>query len=104
MAVTLSIATLASALRLGNSRLEHLEAKRLLAYASEAVTRHAPDAPDVVHDEAAIRVAAYLFDQPTSPSGSGWSNSMRHSGAERLLLPYVQHGAGAVSETSDADA
>ena len=64
MAVTLTVAELLAALRMGSSTEETAEATRLLSYASEAVAKYAPDAPDVAHSEAAVRVAGYLFDQP----------------------------------------
>ena len=66
MAVTLTQAELSSAIRLGDSAEEVAEATRLLAFATEAITRHLGDAyegaPVVVVNEAAIRLAGYLFD------------------------------------------
>lgn len=94
MAVTLTAAQLATAIRLGSDPDETAQAERLLALASEAVTRHAPDAPDVVQDEAVIRLAGYYFDQPQAASGSGWADALRNSGARALLLPYRTHRAG----------
>ena len=44
MAVTLTVEELKNALRLGDSPEELAEATRLLAYASEAVVKHAPSA------------------------------------------------------------
>ncbi len=97
MAVTLTVDALAAALRLGSTAEETAEATRLLAYATEAVTQHAADAPNVIHNEAVVRLAAYLFDQPTAGRGDGFANAMRNSGAGRILLPYVMHGAMGVS-------
>ena len=94
MAVTLSIAELLAALRLGNSAEEVTEATRLLAYATEAVTLHAPDASDTAMNEAVRRLAGYLFDQPEASRGEGYSNALRSSGAARILLPYRIHRAG----------
>ena len=102
MAVTLTAATLAASLRLGNTAEETAEATRLLAYATEAVTRHAPDAPDVVHNEATIRLAGYLFDVPTAPRGDGYADHVRNSGAGRVLLPYRVHRAGSTDGDSSA--
>ena len=97
MAVTLTVAELLAALRMGNSAEETAEATRLLAYATEAVTRHAPDAPDVVHNEATIRIAGYLFDQPTASRNAAFANALRNSGAGAILLPYRVHRGGNVS-------
>ncbi len=70
------------------------EAARLFTYATEAVTKHAPSAPDVVQNEAVIRLAGYLFDMPNAGRRDGYVNAMRSSGAGRILLPYVVHRAG----------
>ena len=56
MAVTLTLAALSGALRLGDSAAEQAEAVRLLAYATEAVERHAPSAPAATQNEAVIRL------------------------------------------------
>ena len=94
VAVTLTAAQLAEAIRIGATPEETAQATRLLAVATEAVTKHAPDAPDVVHDEAVIRVAGYLFDAPQAAQGTGYADILRNSGARALLLPYRVHRAG----------
>ena len=94
MAVTVTAAELAAALRLGDSTEETAEAARLLSYATTAVTKHAPDAPDAAHNEAAIVLAAHLFDKPTAARRDSYSNSLRFSGAAAILLPYRVHRAG----------
>ena len=99
MAVTLTADELRAALRLGSTSEETAQATRLLAYAAEAVQKHAPDAPDPVHNEAAIRLAGYLYDQPTAPTGAGHANALRNSGAAAMLLPYRVHRAGSVRES-----
>ena len=80
---------------------------RLLAVATEIVTRYAPDAPDVIQNEAVIRTAAWLADSPASgfyESKRGESmynilrpaltSALRSSGAMSLLRPYKPVGAG----------
>ena len=94
MAVTLSVLELAAAIRLGNSTEETAQATRLLATATEIVTRHAPGSPDAIQNEAAIRVAGYLFDAPQAAQGAGFGDILRNSGAAALLLPYRIHRAG----------
>ena len=88
MAVTITVAQLAAAMRVGNTTVETAEVTRLLAYATEAVTKHAPDAPDVVQNEAVVRLAGYLFDQPFAGSGGRYANALRNSGAAAILLKY----------------
>ena len=102
MAVTLTVVQLRDALRLGASTTEMAEATRLLAYATAAVTKHAPDAPDAVQDEAVIRLAAYLFDQPTAGRYTGHANALRNSGAASILLPYRVHRAGSTAGAAAA--
>ena len=94
MAVTIDAAALAAAMRLGDAAEETAEATRLLAYATAAVVRHAPDAPDVIHNEAAIRLGAYVYDSPFAAASGRYSNPMRYSGAASILLPYREHRLG----------
>ena len=98
MAVKLTAAQLASTLRLGDSVEETAEVSRLLRYSAIAVVKRAPGAPAEVHNEAAIRLASYLFDQPNAGRGVGYANAIRNSGAGAILLPYRVHRAGRVSE------
>ena len=104
MAVTLTIAELAAALRLGDSAEETAEVTRLLAYASEAVTQHAPSAPDVAHNESARRLSGFLFDMPEAARGDAYANALRSSGAARMLLPYRVHRAGYAEAVAEAQA
>ena len=92
MAVNLTPQQLADALRMGSSPEELAEATRLLAYATEAVHNLAPAAPSAVHNEAAIRLAAYIFDSPTD-QGLNISRLMVRSGAGGMLRPYRLHRA-----------
>ena len=94
MAVTITRADLAARIRLGRTATELTEADQILAYAAEAVTRHAPNAPDVVHNEAAYRMAGYIYDRPFASADTRFSNVLRNSGAASALLPYRMHGAG----------
>ena len=103
MAIDLTLAQLTAALRLGDSAAETAEATRLLAYVYAAVPREAPDAPAVISNEAAIRLGAYLYDQPTTSQGDQVANALRFSGAKGILLPYRVHRAGNVSVVSDDD-
>ena len=102
MAVTLTVEELTAALRLGDSPEELAEATRLLAYTSESVERHAPGAPDVALNEAAIRLAGYLFDAPNAGRGLSFAHSFRNSGAAAILLPYRVHRAGSTGEAIEA--
>ena len=94
--MNLTAAQLAAALRLGDSAEETAQATRLLATATAWVTRHAPDAPAAIQDEAVIRVAGYLFDQQTASRGAAYADALRNSGAAALLLPWRVHRAGSV--------
>ena len=99
MAVTLTVAEMLAALRLGDSAEETAEITRLLAYGSEAVVKHAPGASDVAHSEATRRIVGYLFDQPETARGAAYANALRNSGAARMLLPYRLHRAGYADST-----
>ena len=102
MALTLTPAGLAAALRLGDSAEETAEATRLLAYVTEAISRHLGDAyeaaPEVIVDEAAIRLAGYAFDAPNAGRGLTYANAGRNSGAWTILLPFRVHRAGSTGD------
>ena len=98
MAVTLTAAALAEAIRVGASPDETAQVERLLAVATALVVRHAPDAPGAIHGEAAIRVAGYLFDMPQAARGAGYADVLRNAGALALLLPWRAHRAGVADE------
>ena len=94
MAVTMTQTAFQTELRLANSLEERTLAARLLAYVSVAVVQYAPACPDEVHTEAAVRLGAFLYDQPAAPMGDRYANAMRQSGAARAMLPWKAHGAG----------
>ena len=50
-------------------------------------------------NEAVRRLAGYLFDQPEAARGDAYSNALRNSGAQRMLLPYRLHRAGYADST-----
>ena len=104
MAVTISVAELQAALRLGDRAEETAEVTRLLAYATEAVTQHAPDASETAMNEAVRRLSGHLFDQPEAARGDGYANALRYSGASRILLPYRVHRLGLSDAVSAAQA
>ena len=103
MAVTITRADLAKRIRLGRTETELEEADQILAYATEAVTKHAPDAPDVVHNEAVYRLAGYVYDRPFASADTRFANVLRNSGAAAALLPYREHRAGATTSTDSRE-
>ena len=102
MAVTLTQIELSAAIRLGDSAEENAESARLLAFTIEAIARHLGDAydaaPEAVVNEAAIRLAGYLFDQPNAGRGLSFANAGRNSGAWAILLPFRVHRAGSTGD------
>ena len=103
MAVTITAEQLATALRQPAD-----VAARLLPVAAEQVEDYAPDAPEATQNEAVIRCAGYLAQQPsdarrsTTVGGisSSWAvthtSALRHSGAMALLSPFTVRRAGAI--------
>ena len=102
MALTLTQAELSAAIRLGDSAEEVAEATRLLGYVTAAITQHLgasyEAAPEAIVNEAAIRLAGYLFDMPNAGRGLSYANAGRNSGAWAILLPYRIHRAGSTGE------
>ena len=100
---TLTVAQLEAALGIDTE-----QATRLLGVATELVDRYAPGAPETVKNEAAIRCAGYLHEQPhaairsesvgdisTSYAATHMS-ALRHSGGMALLSPWKQRRGGAI--------
>ena len=102
MAVTITRAQLAARMRLGRTQTELDETDELLAEATEAVIRLAPNAPDVIHNMAVWRYAAYSYDRPFASQSTRFSNVMRFSGAAAALLPYREHRLGLAGAVSHA--
>ena len=102
MAVTLDAAALRNALRLGDTDAETAEVDRLLAFATAAVVKHAHAAPDVAHNEAVVRLAGYLADQPNAGRGSGYADALRNGGAMAILAPYRVHRARSTGPAPEA--
>ena len=69
---------------------------------TEAFKRHLGAAygaaPEAAVNEAAIRLAGYLFDQPNAGRGLSFANAGRNSGAWAILLPFRVHRAGSTGE------
>ena len=103
MAVTITATALAEAVGTDSTT-----ATRLLAVATELVTRHAPDAPDAIQNEAAIRCAGWLAEQPSAAITSetegdirtsyapAMTSALRHSGGMALLSPWRVRRAGQI--------
>ena len=99
MAVTLTAAMLRARLQLASGAPE-AEVDQLLAAATALVLRYAPNAPDVLADEAVVRVAAWLAVTPTpapisvdsdlriDANSNSYHSAMRRSGAQDILAPW----------------
>ena len=103
MAVTITVAELAEAIG-----TDAATATRLLAVATALVERYAPDAPDAISDEATIRAAGWLAEQPAAAIRSESEgdirtsyapthiSALRHSGGQALLSPWKIRRGGAI--------
>ena len=97
--MAIDLTQLAAALRLGDGVTAPTEPvagllSRLLLVSQDFVARAAPDAPEAIADEAAIRMTAYLYDAPTAASGDRYAAAWRNSGAEALVSRWVVRRAG----------
>ena len=94
---------LAAALRLGDGETAPTEPVagllvRLLRVSQDFVTLAAPEAPEGIADEAAIRMTATLYDAPTAAAGDRYAAAWRNSGAEALVSRWVVRRAGSEGE------
>ena len=99
MAVTITVAELQAALRLGDSAEETAEVTRLHAYSVEAVTEHAPNASETDMNEAVRRLSDFCLICPKQGATRPKRTLMRNTGAARMLLPYRVHRAGYADST-----
>ena len=91
MAVT--VAQLATAIRLATSSSELSDEEteiltRQQTVALMQVQRYAPAAPEVIQDEAVIRVVGYLFYSSPAAGRQLYANALASSGAAALLDQY----------------
>ena len=103
MAVTIEAADLA-----GPAQVDVAAATRLLPVATALVERYAPEAPEALQNEAAIRICGWLVHTApgsiarveTGPRATEYAvaqkGALRHSGAMSLLAPWKVRRAGAV--------
>lgn len=100
MAVTISRQELQHALRVEGAdsatSAESIEVARILASTTVLVERHAPDAPDAIHNECVVRASGWLFDlNPAQRTAAG--DVLRQSGGLALMLPWRVHRAGSTA-------
>ena len=109
MSVTLTPVQLAASLRIGDGTTALVEPQatvlaRVLGTAKATVERYAKDAPQAVQDEAAVRMAGYLFDAPPGNS-QRFTHAFQDSGAQALLAPWrVQRAVALVDIPYEEDA
>ena len=103
MAVTLTVQDLAFGLRLVASTTATIAEPmlgvltRTLGAATALVEGYAAEAPEAIQNEAALRLASYLYDTPPGYSQRS-QNPLRDSGAIALLTAYRVRRAVALSE------
>ena len=95
----LTIESLATAMRLDVPLEPETNAllTRLMGVGRAIVDLHAEQAPADVADEAIIRLAAYLYDQPETSPGTRYSMAWKNSGAASLLGPWIVRSASIIS-------
>ena len=77
-------------MRLGDSAEELAEATRLLDYSTLAVEQYAPEAPSAAQNEAVIRLASQMFDQPTATRGAyANAHAELRRGSDTDALPFA---------------
>ena len=77
---------------------QEMELERINTFATQVVEDRAPSAPDVYKNEAIIKLAGYIYDQPTSPGGTLWANAFRNCGAGTILASFIERRALVVGE------
>ena len=97
--MAVDVEQLSAALRIGDGTTATPEPTlsiltRLLGVGQAFVELRADGAPDDIKDEAAIRMAAYLWDQPTAGAAGRYADAWRYSGASALVARWVVRRLG----------
>lgn len=106
---TVSLATATTTLKAAiDPNLDDARVQALGAAASALVEKYAPAAPGPIKDEATIRTAGYLHQQPAAAVrgettgdirtsfAPSLPSALRHSGSMALLSPWKVRRAGAI--------
>lgn len=107
MAVT--VAELAGALRINDGSAappaptDGILTRLLAVSVAHISKRVSDDCPQDVQDEGAIRLSAYLFDQPNYARGASMHSAFRNSGAAALIEPWRQRRLGIQANNWEAD-
>ena len=93
--MALTVAQLAGAIRVGDGTTDPKPPLldilvRLNNIGTALVAKFAPGAPEAIQDEATVRVASYLYDQPASGRGMAYAAAWHNSGAASLVSPWVK--------------
>ena len=106
MAITITVADVARAVRAGSGTETTAEITRLLGYATAVLDQYVDlaDVPDAVADQAVVMLVGYTFDRPTTYRYQSYANLIRNSGVGSVLLAYRVIRAGNVSQGAVADA
>ena len=97
--MAVDVDALAAALRGDRDAETNSILSRLQGVGAALVERHGGDGvPEAVQDEAVIRVAAYLYDQPQAGSAGRYAAAWRNSGAAALVSPWKERRLGIVGD------
>ena len=104
MAINITSAEVATAIRAGSAATVRAEVGRLLAVARIIIDRDMPTAPTIIANAAATMWVSYAYDRPNASGYNRYANIMRNSGAGQLLLPYrvIRAGNVALADTPTA--
>ena len=96
MAVTLTVNDVAAGLRIIVDPAGPVEEPyatilcRSLGVATALIEGRAPNADEVIQNQAAIRICGWLYDEPPNGHRSGGTSAWYDSGAAALLAPQVE--------------
>ena len=99
MTVTITQEELRRANRVGDSQDEIADFTRLTAVASEMVLKYAPNAPDVIHNQAVSQLVGQLYDRPPASRFTAFAANFRNSGAMDMLSDYRVIAASIIGDS-----
>ena len=95
--MAISIFNLLAAIRAADNYENATSARRIYDAVTALIEAAAPEAPDAIKDQAAVQAVGYIWEAPASaPARQNFANAMQNSGANALLAPWREHGAGVI--------
>ena len=95
--MAVSITDLLAAIHVEDTAANQTAVTRIQNAVTALIEKYSPTAPTEVKDQAVVQCVGYIFESPaSSPARMNFANAMQNSGANAMLAPWREHGAGVI--------